>query len=122
MDIEGAEWPVLLNISDSKLARFRIIVVELHDMERLMDKHAFRIIRAVMERLLEDFCVVHNHPNNYGGLVGVGALEIPRALEVTLLRRDRCAPTGFATQFPHPLDHTNASERRDIVLPAAWRA
>lgn len=122
MDIEGAEWPVLLNVSDSKLARFRIVVLELHDMERLMDKHAFRIIRAVMDRLLENYYVVHNHPNNYGGLVRAGAIEIPRALEVTLLRRDRTAPTGFATRFPHPLDQTNDQGRRDIVLPTAWRA
>ena len=120
MDIEGAEWPTLLNISDEKLARFRVIVLELHDMERLMDKHAFRIISAVMDRLLEKFYVVHNHPNNYGGLVGVGPIEIPRALEMTLLRRDRGAPTGFATTFPHPLDQTNADDRADITLPAGW--
>src|ERR1700684_3718638 len=28
MDIEGAEWPVLLNVSDETLRRFRIIVIE----------------------------------------------------------------------------------------------
>jgi hypothetical protein len=122
MDIEGAEWPVLLNTSDSNLARFRVIVLELHDMERLMDKHAFRIIHAVIDRLLEKFYVVHNHPNNYGGSVRVGAISIPRALEVTLLRRDRATPSGFATRFPHPLDQPNTEGRRDIVLPAAWRA
>ncbi|WP_445167259.1 FkbM family methyltransferase [Mycolicibacterium sp. Dal123E01] len=120
MDIEGAEWPALLNISDTNLARFRIIVLELHDMERLMDKHAFRIINAVMGRLLEKFYVVHNHPNNYGGLVKVDSIEIPRALEITLLRRDRGTSSGFATQFPHRLDHANAEDRNDIALPAAW--
>jgi hypothetical protein len=44
MDIEGAEWHVLLNVSRDTLRRFRIIVIELHDLERLMDKHAFVII------------------------------------------------------------------------------
>jgi hypothetical protein len=121
MDIEGAEWLVLLNISAANLARFRIIVLELHDMERLMDKHAFQIIHGVMDRLLERFYVVHNHPNNYGGLVRAGAIEIPRSLEMTLLRRDRVSQVSSATQFPHPLDQVNAEDRRDIVLPAAWR-
>jgi hypothetical protein len=121
MDIEGTEWPVLLNLSEANLARFRVIVLELHDMERLMDKHAFQIIRGVMDRLLEKFYVVHNHPNNYGGRVRAGAIEIPRSLEMTLLRRDRVQQTSPATQFPHPLDQINAEHRRDIVLPAAWR-
>lgn len=121
MDIEGAEWPVLLNISDRNLARFRVIVLELHDMERLMDKHAFQIIRTVMDRLLDKFYVVHSHPNNHGGLVRAGEIEIPRALEMTLLRRDRVRRAAPATRFPHPLDQANAEHRRDIVLPMAWR-
>ncbi len=44
MDIEGAEWMVLLNCSPETLRRFRIIVMEAHDLERLIDKHAFPII------------------------------------------------------------------------------
>ena len=122
MDIEGAEWPVLLNIGARTLARFRIIVLELHDMERLLDRHSFEIIRATMDRLLEEFHVVHVHPNNFGGRVYARELEIPRSLEVTLLRRDRARIASPATQFPHPLDEPNTEDRRDIVLPSAWRA
>ena len=44
MDIEGTEWSVLLNVSRATLLRFRILVIEFHDLERLMDKHAFTII------------------------------------------------------------------------------
>ena len=122
MDIEGAEWPVLLNIGDGALARFRIVVLELHDMERLLDRHAFEIIRATMDRLLERFYVVHIHPNNFGGRVHAREIEIPRSLEVTLLRRDRASVTTPVTQFPHPLDQANTEDRPDIVLPSAWRA
>jgi hypothetical protein len=121
MDIEGAEWPVLLNIDGRVLARFRIIVLELHDMERVLDRHAFEIIRSTMDRLLERFHVVHIHPNNFGGRVYAREIEIPRSLEVTLLRRDRARLASPATQFPHPLDQANTQNRRDIVLPPAWR-
>ncbi len=122
MDIEGAEWPVLLNIGDRTLARFRIIVLELHDMERLLDRHAFEVIQSTMDRLLERFHVVHIHPNNYGGRVYAREIEIPRSLEMTLLRRDRVGLASPATKFPHPLDQPNTMDRRDLVLPSAWRA
>jgi len=120
MDIEGAEWQVLLNVSNETLRRFRIIVVELHDLERLMDKHAFAIIAAAFERLLQDFHIVHNHPNNYGRSVRCGSFVIPRVQEMTLLRKDRGAPSGFATRFPHPLDEKNDVDGPDLPLPREW--
>jgi hypothetical protein len=120
MDIEGAEWPVLLNVSRHTLRRFRIIVIELHDLERLMDKHAFVIIKATFERLLEDFYIVHNHPNNYGWMVRCHSLVIPRVLEMTLIRKDRVTSTEFARTFPHPLDAKNDVSRPDIPLPPPW--
>ena len=120
MDIEGAEWPVLLNVSRDTLRRFRIIVVELHNLERLMDKHAFVIIKSVFERLLEDFYIVHSHPNNYGRTVRCRSFIIPRVLEMTLIRKDRVRSTKFAQIFPHPLDAKNDFNRPDIPLPPHW--
>jgi hypothetical protein len=122
MDIEGAEWHVLLDASADVLRRFRIMVVELHDLERLLDKHALRIVEAVFARLCQDFYIVHNHPNNYGKSVRKGRLVIPRVLEMTLLRKDRAIPTGFASAFPHALDRTNAPDQPDVTLPRAWYA
>lgn len=120
MDIEGAEWLVLLNATRDTLRRFRIIVIELHDLERLMDKHAFVIIRATFERLLEDFYIVHNHPNNYGGAVRCRSLVVPRVQEMTLIRKDRVKSAKFARVFPHPLDVKNDIDRPDIPLPPPW--
>ena len=120
MDIEGAEWPVLLNVSRDTLRRFRIVVIELHDLERLMDKHAFIIIKSTLDRLLQDFYIVHNHPNNYGRTVRCHSLVIPRVLEMTLIRKDRVRSTEFAHTFPHPLDAKNDINAPDIPLPAPW--
>src|SRR5262245_6938190 len=64
MDIEGTEWQVFLNVSDDVLKRFRIIVVELHSLERLIDKMGFELMLAGLNKLLRQFYVVHNHPNN----------------------------------------------------------
>lgn len=120
MDIEGAEWPVLLNTSRDTLLRFRIIVIELHDLERLMDKHAFTIIAATFNRLLQDFHVVHNHPNNYGRAVQCGSLTIPRVLEMTLIRKDRVKSSSYAPAFPHPLDQDNDPNGPKLALPPEW--
>lgn len=120
MDIEGAEWPVLLNVSGNTLRRFRIIVVELHDLERMMDKHAFLIIKATFDRLLQDFYIVHNHPNNYGRTVRYRSLVIPRVLEMTLIRKDRVRSTEYARKFPHPLDAKNDVNQPDLPLPPPW--
>lgn len=120
MDVEGAEWSVLLNTSRGTLRRFRIMVVELHDLERLMDKHAFTIIKSTFQRLLEDFYIVHNHPNNYGRSVRCGSFTIPRVQEMTFIRKDRVKDTKFAQIFPHPLDEKNDVNGPDIPLPSQW--
>lgn len=120
MDIEGAEWPVLLNVSDEVLSRFRIIVLELHFLERLFDRVGFDFMFASLDRLLRRYHVVHLHPNNLVSPVTTSGLTIPRLLEVTLLRHDRARPTGYANRFPHELDRRNRPDLRDQVLPACW--
>ena len=120
MDIDGAEWPVLLNASSDVLRQFRIMAVEFHNLERLMDRHGFAIIKATFDRLLRDFYIVHNHPNNFAGSVRFRSLVIPRAQEITFLRKDRGNPIGLATSFPHPLDTANNAKAPDISLPQAW--
>ena len=120
MDIEGAEWHVLLNVSEQTLKRFRIIIIEFHCLERLMDKHSFPAMKAVFDRLLRDFHVVHSHPNNYGGLVDTRLFQIPRLLEMTFLRKDRVNSSTYATRFPNPLDATNDKSLPDVPLPPQW--
>ena len=120
MDIEGAEWVVLLNVSEVVLKRFRVIVVELHWLERLIDKVGFELMFAALDRLLRQFYVVHNHPNNVARPFKSRGVTIPRHLEMTFLRRDRAQVTGYANRFPHPLDRKNMPELPDLVLPVGW--
>lgn len=121
MDIEGHEWPVLLNMSDAALDRFRIIVLELHALTHCFDRVAFQMFEAALDRFSRRFHVVHAHPNNYLPAFKHGDIEIPYFLEVTLLRKDRSPALGFATQFPHPLDFANVPANPDYALPAIFR-
>jgi hypothetical protein len=46
-------------------------------------------------------------------------VQIPRVLELTLLRRDRVVATGYRDDFPHALDRDNTS-RPPLPLPSMW--
>lgn len=120
MDIEGAEFQVILDTPRDILRRFRIIIVEFHDMEQLFDRDGFRFINQVFQKLLGDFVVCHIHPNNVDPVWSSGSYAVPRTLEFTFLRKDRATTTGETLAFPHRLDTANAPERKDIVLPDCW--
>ncbi|MDD5028435.1 MAG: FkbM family methyltransferase [Rhodoferax sp.] len=120
MDIEGWEYPTLLSTTVETLKRFRIIVLELHDIESWGHPHFFRIADALFAKLLTHFHVVHNHPNNFCGTINLGGFEAPRVIEITLLRKDRSEVRGFCTEFPHHLDVPNVEKYKDIPLPKDW--
>jgi hypothetical protein len=107
MDIEGAEWLALANISVDRLRQFRIIVVELHDVDSLLHDRFFSLRAPVLRRLLDEFVCVHLHPNNCCGSKTRKGVTLPRVLEMTLLRKDRSNVIGFCEEFPHPLDVDN---------------
>jgi hypothetical protein len=121
MDIEGAELDVLASVSDSLLSRFRIIVVEFHNLKYLLDPLAFSRFALSFDRLLKFHEVVHIHPNNHRDLVDLGSLKIPRLLEFTFYRKDRSRFLDHIEHsLPHPLDARNDCIRPDIELPICW--
>lgn len=119
MDIEGAEYDVLIHATPEMLDRFRMIVLELHGLQRLY-LNGFRVFfDSVMRKLLANHAIVHMHPNNCCGTASWGGVEIPRVMELTLLRRDRLAATGYCEDFPHVLDRDN-TPRPPLPLPSMW--
>ena len=121
MDIEGHEWPVLLDSSPELLGRFRVIVLEIHHLDRIFDSAFLMIIDSCLEKLGKIFHVVHVHPNNAAPLLVYGGISIPPLLEVTLLRRDRADDLGPAEQIPHRLDQPNLASLPDLILPSCLR-
>jgi len=120
MDIEGFEYPVLLSTPDSILRRFRIIVLEVHDLFNLFDPASFRIMEQTFAKLLNQFRVAHIHPNGYGKSVVVDGHEFPRIIEMTLIRKDRFDGDAGKITMPHPLDKSCIPDREDMVLPKFW--
>jgi FkbM family methyltransferase len=119
MDVEGSEYEVFLSMSRTLLERFRVIVVEMHMLDQLWSRPFFRLASRVFEKILQTHACVHLHPNNCCGVIEKGALEIPRVMELTLLRRDRIEAFQPATDFPHPLDQDN-TRNSPLPLPRCW--
>ena len=119
MDIEGHEYEVLLGLSEAVARRFRIVVVEFHWLDYLLSEPFFQIASRAFDKLLHTHTCVHIHPNNCCGLVEHAGIGIPLVAEFTFLRNDRASVTGFADQFPHPLDRDN-TQRSPLPLPRSW--
>jgi hypothetical protein len=122
MDIEGAEYGALLATSDDVLERFRVIVVEFHDLHLLASRPWFALVAPVFERLCTTHVCVHIHPNNCCPTCDVVGFTLPPVAEFTFWRRDRARLAGPATTFPHRLDADNVAHHAHLVLPSALHA
>lgn len=129
MDIEGAEYRNLLATPAATLSRFRIIVIELHALERMADADVLaEVMKPLAERLTAQFTCVHVHPNNCCGDVELSGtdIRIPRVLELTFLRNDRFGAAGMgpvhAPLLPHPEDIVgNLRTKPPLFLDDFWR-
>ena len=120
MDIEGAEYPTLIACPDATLRRFRVAVVEFHDLHMTTNKGWHdAVLVPVLRKLERIFTVVHIHANNLGGVDRRSGLDIPRTLEVTLLRKDRLSTAG-CFEAPENLDSPNSADRAEIELSEFW--
>jgi len=118
MDIEGAEYQTIIATPIDILRRFRIIVIEIHDVQAWFNNPiAWETVQDFFSKLLADFRVVHNHPNNNCPFIDVDGFLMPTVFELTLLRKDRAIPEGYCDQFPHPLDQPNVTNKDDRPLP-----
>jgi hypothetical protein len=109
MDIEGAEFECLLTTDRLILNRFRIIVLELHELTSALLQSNSRLFIILMRKLLMTHVVVHAHANNCCLPAKRGNLIWPNVLELTLLRRDRISHISGPADLPHALDRDNTN-------------
>ncbi|MVN22754.1 FkbM family methyltransferase [Mucilaginibacter arboris] len=119
MDIEGAEYPSIINASPALINRFRIMIFEFHNLQDFWNPSFFNMAEVVFNKLLETHTCVHIHPNNCCGSETKYGLEIPRMAEFTFLRNDRIDHKEFAHTFPHKLDFDNENKPH-LALPKCW--
>lgn len=127
IDIEGAEYPNLLSADDSVINRFRIIIIEMHQLETFKDPDLLsQQVGPLLEKFNRTHICVHAHPNNCceDFIDEETGLNIPPLIELTFLRRDRFIGDESAfvrPQLPHPLDIAyNVRSLPPIHLNEKW--
>jgi len=120
MDIEDAEWPVLLALDTKTLLRFRVIVVELHFLSQMRNRLAFeKLFKPGLDKLFTNYDVVHAHPNNCCGTFTIDGVEYPELVEITFHRKDRGKSRSGFRSIPHELDSKCVPTMSDLFFP--WK-
>ena len=122
MDIEGGEYPVLLNVGRDTLEKFRYMTVEFHDLHLISQRGFYQELILIFEKLLDVFEVVNIHPNNYNPIIKYKGIKVPPVLEFTFVRKDRISKVPKNAIPNLRLNSKNNKYLPDITLPSTWFA
>ena len=121
MDIEGYEYEVLESISKRNLLKFRILVIEFHCLEKILNPFFFDRLTKIMDIILEHFVIAHTHMNNSDRLIKYKGENIPRTMEVSFIRKDRVKIEYGEPTLPNKLDKLNRPELQSYPYPKCWK-
>ena len=93
LDIEGSEYETLSQVES--FTRFTTIVLELHNLHKIVDDQFWEVLRNILEKLSKSHSVVFLTPNNCCGFSIIGGVPIPNVLEVTWARNDLVSGNKF---------------------------
>ena len=116
IDIEGDEWEVFQALSETTLSRFKQIVCEFHDLDRLAEVAFSNTVKDVFEKLSRSHFVHHVHGNNCGNFANVANVIVPQSIEVSFALRSAYHTTEGTATFPTQLDRPNQPGRADLYL------
>ena len=108
IDIEGGEYPWLLQIDETQLNKFKQIVIEFHGITNNGWGCNYNDKVKCLEKLLKTHYLVHAHGNNHGPVRN----NIPDVIELTYVNRNYFeTPPELNTQaLPVPnLDYGNSN-------------
>jgi hypothetical protein len=116
MDIEGAEFPWLITLSDKQLKSFKQITLEVHFINDEQFCSDYICKKRSLERLTDFHYLIHAHGNNNIQQVING---VPQTMELTYLRKDcfDLPPTLNTLPLPFPgLDICNYDRVPELDL------
>ncbi|MDP2354557.1 MAG: FkbM family methyltransferase [Beijerinckiaceae bacterium] len=116
MDIEGAEWDILDQVSLPLLKQFVQIIVELHGMSEMRSKTWCARAERVLLKLSQSHVPVHVHGNNFSLFDVVEGIPVPQVVEVTFARRSSYSTRAGSVRFPTDIDQPNNPDVADLYL------
>ena len=115
MDIEGGEYPWLLQIDEPQLNKFKQIVIEFHGITNDGWGCNYNDKVKCLEKLSKTHYIVHAHGNNYGPVVN----NIPEVIELTYVNKKyfNSVPELNTQSLPiDNLDFSNIYNQHDMNL------
>jgi len=115
MDVEGGEYPWLLQIDEIQLTKFKQIVIEFHGITNDGWGCNYNDKIKCLEKLSKTHYIVHAHGNNHGPVVN----NIPDVIELTYVNKKyfSSAPKLNTTALPiENMDFPNQLNHQDINL------
>jgi hypothetical protein len=115
IDIEGGEYPWLLQIDELQLTKFKQIVIEFHGITNNYWNCNYNDKVKCLEKLSKTHYIIHAHGNNYGSVVN----NIPDVIELTYVNKKyfNTVPELNKEYLPITnLDYPNKSNTNDIPL------
>jgi hypothetical protein len=113
LDIEDGEYELLEYLSQEQIQRFKQIVIEIHNP---YSSSRFDLIK----KLFISHKLIHLHANNCGGIINVFGIDMPKVVELTLIRNDTIPHNAILTpnicNLPTNIDFPNSRFRPDIQL------
>jgi hypothetical protein len=120
MDIEGAEWEILNQLDNGTLEKFKCLIIEFHNLEKLIYEREFLSLSInVLEKVDKHFINVFSRANNAGGFVYLLGQKFPKVVEVTLVNRQSKFVSHVAkhSRAPSSKDFLNDPEKAILRLP-----
>lgn len=115
MDIEGGEYPWLLQIDETILNKFKQIAIEFHGIADDSWKCNYNDKVKCLEKISKTHYLIHAHGNNYGPVVN----NIPNVIELTYVNKKyfNSVPELNTTSLPIVnFDFPNNKSHGDINL------
>ena len=125
MDVEGAEWDVLLQTPIATLELFEQIVIEIHwlhsDGQNYNGKNLLKPIMKkktdVLKKLNSLFYLYHVHAVNFSPFFYIDRFKLPQALELTFVNKKYFKSAGRSeTIFATEADRLSWAKRKDMDL------
>lgn len=89
MDIEGAEYEILSAINYQILRRFKLLLIEFHDLDLLFVSQAqIQKLKNIVYKISQSHYLVHVKSNNAGGSINVNGYAFPKVLELSFIRKE----------------------------------
>jgi hypothetical protein len=120
MDIERAEYEVFHSLSEETISRFRIMVIEFHDIDEIFNYPFFKVMSRVFKKILQTHHCVHIHPNNITNKNKLNGIETVQAMEFTFYKKECISKVEHQKSFPNKLDSDNSPKQPTVILPKSW--